>query len=143
MITKVNLAKRCSMSIEVFAKRARELRKWSDINEEAMQITVEDNNTDSGTGDTKSRKVHYVTLTDKAKEYLRGQMSFMLISSIFNFFIKHLFFYYRHVHEIFQYFRRVILCSIPESAIVIWMKHKNRPLPLEAEGLYMKGGSYG
>jgi integrase len=51
--------------------------KWSDINEEAMQITVEDNNTDSGTGDTKSRKVHYVTLTDKAKEYLRGQKNML------------------------------------------------------------------
>lgn len=51
--------------------------KWSDVNEEAMQITVEDNNTDSGTGDTKSRKVHYVTLTDKAKEYLRGQKNML------------------------------------------------------------------
>jgi len=51
--------------------------KWSDINEGARQITVEDNNTGSGSGDTKSRKVHYVTLTDKAIEYLNGQKNML------------------------------------------------------------------
>jgi len=61
--------------------------KWSDINEDARRITVEDNDTDYGASDTKSRKVHYATLTDKAIEYLHGQKNMLKIeknSSLYN-----------------------------------------------------------
>ena len=51
--------------------------KWSDIDEDARRITVEDNNTESGDGDTKNRKYHYVALTDNAIEYLRGQKNML------------------------------------------------------------------
>lgn len=51
--------------------------KWSDINENSRQITVEDNDTSAGSGDTKSRKVHYVALMDNAINYLRGQKNML------------------------------------------------------------------
>ena len=51
--------------------------KWSDIDFAAKRITVEDNNTDTGEGDTKNRKYHYVPLSDKAIEYLQGQKNML------------------------------------------------------------------
>jgi hypothetical protein len=44
MITKVNLVKRCSMSIEVFAKRARELRNGKGLTTRMLGVQSIDNN---------------------------------------------------------------------------------------------------
>lgn len=47
--------------------------KWTDIDWENKRITVDESNSNTGLGDTKSSKVHYVPLSDKAIEYLNGQ----------------------------------------------------------------------
>ncbi|MFZ3132726.1 MAG: tyrosine-type recombinase/integrase [Desulfosporosinus sp.] len=47
--------------------------KWTDIDTENKRITIDESNSSSGIGDTKSAKVHYVPLSDKALGYLDGQ----------------------------------------------------------------------
>ena len=46
--------------------------KWSDIDFGNRRITVDESNSTTGLGDTKTR-IHYVPLSDKAIEYLNGQ----------------------------------------------------------------------
>jgi integrase len=47
--------------------------KWSDIDRENKRLTIDESNSSTGLGDTKSSKVHYVPLSKKAFEYLDGQ----------------------------------------------------------------------
>lgn len=47
--------------------------KWSDIDYANKRITIDKSNSVTGLGDTKSSKVHYVPLSDKAIEYLKKQ----------------------------------------------------------------------
>lgn len=47
--------------------------KWSDIDYENRRIIVDESNSKSGLGDTKSSKVHYVPLSDLAIYYLSKQ----------------------------------------------------------------------
>lgn len=61
--------------------------KWSDIDFENRRIIVERSNSKSGLGDTKSRKVHYVPLSnaaifalDKQKEILESEMNPILFN---------------------------------------------------------------
>jgi integrase len=51
--------------------------RWSDIDYQNKRLTVDESNSTSGLGDTKSAKVHYVPLSDKAIEYLNGQKSML------------------------------------------------------------------
>jgi integrase len=47
--------------------------KWSDIDWKHKRITIDKSDSSTGLGDTKSSKVHYVPLSDKAIECLKGQ----------------------------------------------------------------------
>ncbi len=47
--------------------------KWTDIDFSNKRLTVDESNSSTGIGDTKSAKVHYVPLSDKAIEYLNEQ----------------------------------------------------------------------
>lgn len=47
--------------------------KWTDIDFPNKRLTVDESNSSTGVGDTKSAKVHYVPLSDKAIEYLNMQ----------------------------------------------------------------------
>ena len=47
--------------------------KWTDIDFAEKRLTVDESNSTTGIGETKSAKVHYVPLSDKAIEYLNGQ----------------------------------------------------------------------
>jgi integrase len=47
--------------------------KWSDVDFANRRLTVDESNSLTGLGDTKSAKAHYVPLSDKATEYLNGQ----------------------------------------------------------------------
>ena len=46
--------------------------RWSDIDFENKRITIDESDSSTGLGDTKTR-IHYVPLSDKAKEYLDKQ----------------------------------------------------------------------
>jgi integrase len=50
---------------------------WTDIDFFNNRITVDESNSSTGIGDTKSSKVHYIPLSKKANEFLEGQI-FML-----------------------------------------------------------------
>lgn len=52
--------------------------KWTDIDFDNKRLTVDESNSSTGLGDTKSAKVHYVPLSDKAIEYLNGQREQLL-----------------------------------------------------------------
>lgn len=47
--------------------------KWSDIDYENRRIIIDESNSSTGLGDTKSSKVHYVPLSNKAIYYLKKQ----------------------------------------------------------------------
>jgi integrase len=47
--------------------------KWTDIDFENKRITIDESNSLTGLGDTKSAKIHYVPLSDIAIEYLNKQ----------------------------------------------------------------------
>lgn len=47
--------------------------KWTDIDFENKKITIDESNSQTGLGDTKSAKIHYVPLSDVAIEYLDKQ----------------------------------------------------------------------
>jgi integrase len=47
--------------------------KWTDIDFTNKRLTVDESNSSDGVGDTKSAKVHYVPLSDKAISHLNGQ----------------------------------------------------------------------
>jgi integrase len=47
--------------------------RWSDIDFENKRIVIDESNSSTGLGDTKSAKVHYVVLSDLAIQYLNGQ----------------------------------------------------------------------
>jgi integrase len=47
--------------------------KWSDVDIENKRLRIDESVSDSGIGDTKSSKVHYVPLSKKSIEYLNGQ----------------------------------------------------------------------
>jgi integrase len=51
--------------------------KWADIDVINKQITVDKSDSVTGLGDTKSGKVHYVPLSSKAVEYLKGQKNML------------------------------------------------------------------
>lgn len=51
--------------------------RWSDIDYINKRITVDESNSSSGVGDTKSSKVHYVPLSDKAVYYLAQQKAML------------------------------------------------------------------
>lgn len=56
--------------------------KWSDIDFTNRRIIVDESNSISGLGDTKSSKIHYVPLSDKAIYYLNKQKE--LLQNEFN-----------------------------------------------------------
>lgn len=47
--------------------------RWSDIDFENRRIIIDESNSSTGLGDTKSAKVHHVVLSDLAIQYLNGQ----------------------------------------------------------------------
>lgn len=47
--------------------------RWSDIDTDQKRITIDESNSSTGLGDTKSAKVHTVPLSGKALEYLNAQ----------------------------------------------------------------------
>jgi integrase len=47
--------------------------KWTDIDFSNKRLTVDESNSSGGVGDTKSAKVHYVPLSDKAISHLNSQ----------------------------------------------------------------------
>lgn len=51
--------------------------KWTDIDWVNNRITVDESNSSTGLGDTKSSKVHYVPLSKMAKTYLVRQMDML------------------------------------------------------------------
>ena len=52
--------------------------KWSDIDYGNKRIIVDESNSVTGLGDTKSSKVHYVPLSEKAIEYLKYQTDMLI-----------------------------------------------------------------
>jgi integrase len=52
--------------------------KWSDIDYSNKRITVDESNSSTGLGDTKSGEVHYVPLSEKAIEYLKNQTKMLI-----------------------------------------------------------------
>lgn len=52
--------------------------RWSDIDYENKRIIVDESNSTSGVGDTKSAEVHYVPLSDKAVYYLEQQKQMLI-----------------------------------------------------------------
>lgn len=51
--------------------------KWTDIDFTKKQITIDESNSSGVAGDTKSAKVHYVPLSDKAISHLNGQRNML------------------------------------------------------------------
>jgi integrase len=51
--------------------------KWTDIDYGNKRITIDESNSITGLGDTKSSKVHYVPLSNKAIEYLKKQTTML------------------------------------------------------------------
>ena len=51
--------------------------KWTDIDLENKRICIDKSDSATGLGDTKNSKVHYVPLSDKAIEYLDGQLKML------------------------------------------------------------------
>lgn len=52
--------------------------RWSDIDFENKRIIVDESNSTSGIGDTKSAKVHYVPLSALAMKYLKNQKDMLI-----------------------------------------------------------------
>jgi integrase len=52
--------------------------KWIDIDFANKRLTVDESNSVGGVGDTKSAKVHYVPLSDKAISHLNGQKQMLV-----------------------------------------------------------------
>ena len=51
--------------------------KWMDIDLENKRICINKSDSSTGLGDTKNSKIHYVPLSDKAIEYLSGQLQML------------------------------------------------------------------
>ena len=51
--------------------------KWSDVDFENKRLTIDESNSVTGLGDTKSSKIHYVPLSEKAIEYLKHQVDML------------------------------------------------------------------
>ena len=55
--------------------------RWTDIDWENNRIKIDESNSSTGLGDTKSSKVHYVPLSAMAKKYLISQMDMLKAES--------------------------------------------------------------
>lgn len=51
--------------------------KWTDIDWDNNRITIDESNSSTGLGNTKSSKIHYVPLSEMAKKYLVYQMDML------------------------------------------------------------------
>jgi integrase len=51
--------------------------KWPDVDFDNKRLTIDESNSTTGMGDTKSAKIHYVPLSDKAIQYLNGQKNML------------------------------------------------------------------